>query len=97
VAQFDVHRLADGLVLNCQSDLLDQIDSRFVVPLVPRADAPQVAQRLNPIFEIDGKEYVMLAQAAGAVRRRELGAVVASLAERGFEITGALDVLISGV
>ena len=97
VAQFDVHRLADGLVVNCQSDLLDQLESRFVAPLVPRRDAPQVAQRLNPIFKIDGKDYVMLTQAAGAVRRRELGSVVTSLADRSFEITRALDVLVSGV
>jgi toxin CcdB len=52
---------------------------------------------LNPVFEIEGKEYVMLTQAAAAVRRRELGTVIASLAERSFDITGALDVLLSGV
>ena len=39
----------------------------------------------------------MLTQAASAVRLRELGAVVASLADRSFEVTGALDVLLSGV
>ena len=97
VAQFDVHRLGDGLVVNCQSDLLDQIDSRFVVPLVGRAAAPRVAHRLNPIFEIEGKDYVMLTQGAAAVRIRELGEVVVSLSDRSFEITGALDVLLSGV
>ncbi|MEP7130344.1 MAG: CcdB family protein [Sphingomicrobium sp.] len=97
MAQFDVHRFANGLVVDCQSDLLDQIDSRFVVPLVPRSGAPKVAQRLNPVFEIGGGSYVMLTQAAGAVRRRQLGAVVGSLGARAFEITGALDVLVSGV
>jgi toxin CcdB len=97
VAQFDVHRLADRLVIDCQSDLLDQIDSRFVVPLVRSQEGPKVAQRLNPLFEIDGEEYLMLTQAAAAVRRKELGAVVTSLVERSFEITGALDVLVSGV
>jgi toxin CcdB len=97
VAQFDVHRLGDMLVVDCQSNLLDRLESRFVVPLLARPRAPQAAGRLNPIFEIDGAEYVMLTQAAAAVRTRELGAVVASLAERSFEITGALDVLISGV
>lgn len=95
--QFDVYRLADGLVVNCQSDLLEEIDSRFVVPLVPLTEAPKVAARLNPVFEVNGKDYVMLTQAAAAVRRRELGAVVAFLAQHSFEITGALDVLISGV
>lgn len=99
MAQFDVHRLANGsaLVIDCQSNLLDHIDSRFVVPLVPLANAPPPARRLNPVFEIDGDDYVMLTQAASAVRRRELGAVIASLDERRFEITDALDVLISGV
>jgi toxin CcdB len=97
VAQFDVHRLGDALVVDCQSDLLDQISSRFVAPLVARKDAPKVAQRLNPIFRIDGEEFVLLTQAAAAVQRRQLGQAVASLAEHPFEITGALDVLISGV
>jgi toxin CcdB len=97
VAQFDVHRLANGLVVDCQSALLDRIESRFVVPLVPIANAPNIAQRLNPTFKIQGEDYVMMTQAAAAVRRRELGPVLTSLADRSFEITGALDVLISGV
>ena len=97
MAQFDVHRWDDGLVIDCQADLISQIDSRFVVPLVPRANAPKVAQRLNPIFEIEGNDYVMLTQLGSAVMRRHLGAVVASLSQRSFEITSAIDVLISGV
>ena len=99
MAQFDVHRLANGstLVIDCQSNLLDHIDSRFVVPIVARANSPPPARRLNPVFEIDGEDYVMLTQAASAVRRRELGAVIASLDARRLEITNALDVLISGV
>jgi len=52
---------------------------------------------LNPIFQIDGQDYVMFTQAAAVVRRRELGAVVVSLAHRSIEITGAFDVLISGL
>jgi toxin CcdB len=97
VAQFDVHHLGKGLVVDCQSDLLDPIDTCFVLPLTPRTHVQQVAQRLNPIFEIDGREYLLLTQAAAAVRRAELGAVIASLADRSFEITAALDVLIGGV
>jgi toxin CcdB len=97
MAQFDVHRLGQGFVIDCQTGLLDQLASRFVVPLIPRAEAQHVARRLNPVFEIDGAEYVMLTQAAAAVRCTELGAVVSSLADRSIEITGALDVLISGV
>ena len=99
MAQFDVHQLANrpALVVDCQSDLLDHIDSRFVVPLVPREQAPPPARRLNPMFHIDGVEYVMLTQSAAAVRRRELGRTVASLANRDHEIMNALDFLLTGV
>ena len=98
MAQFDVHHFGNAaLVVDCQADLLAQLDSRFVAPLVAETDAPRVAARLNPIFEINGTRYVLLTQAAASVRNRELGEVVASLADRSFEVTGALDVLINGV
>lgn len=99
MAQFDVHQRADGggLVIDCQSGLLSHLESRFVVPLVPRPGAPRPARRFNPIVMIGGVEHVMLTQFASAVDRRQLGAAIASLADRSFEITDALDVLISGV
>jgi toxin CcdB len=97
VPQFDVHRLGNGLVIDCQADLLDRLSSRFVVPLLPRSEAPPPAKRLNPVFEIANEKYVMATQMATAVRQRELGEVIGSLADRSFEITDALDVLISGV
>jgi len=99
MAQFDVHRLANRrrLVLDCQTDLLDHIDSRFVVPLIPRENAPPPARRLNPVFEIEGAEHVMLTQSAAAIPRRELGEKVASLADRDHEIINALDFLLTGV
>ena len=101
MAQFDVHPLTDeaggGLVVDCQSDLLDHIGSRFVVPLIPRADAPPPARGLNPVFTIESEDSVMLTQSASAVRRRHLGAPVRSLEDRRLEIVSALDMLISGV
>jgi len=97
MAQFDVHRLGEGLVVDCQSDLLSHIASRLVAPLIPRSKAPTPVRRLNPVFTINGADYVMVTQSAGAVPTRQLDAVVASLAEQSFEITDALDVLISGV
>ena len=97
MAQFDVHRIGKALVIDCQSDLLSHLNTRFVVPLIPRTEAPAPAQRFNPIFSLKGAEYVMDTQFAGAVERRELGPSIASLADHSFEITDALDVLISGV
>ena len=97
MAQFDVRRLGDGLVVDCQSDLLNHIDTRFVVPLASDEFAAIAVRRLNPAFEIAGKTCIMVTQQAAAVPRIELGEVVTSLPDRSSEITDALDVLISGV
>ena len=97
MAQFDVHRLGDDLVVNCQSDLLSELNTRAVVPLIPRARAPKVAGRFNPVFTIDGQDLVMTTQFIGAVERNQLGKVVVSLADHSYEITGAIDVLTGGI
>jgi toxin CcdB len=99
MAQFDVHELKSGrgLVIDCQADLLTELNTRLVVPLVARRQSPQPAQRLNPVFTIAERELVMLTQFAAAVQRQELGERVESLRTHAFEIMGALDVLLSGV
>jgi toxin CcdB len=99
MAQFDVHRLksTSGLIIDCQSDVLDQLNTRFVVPLIARDEAPKPAQRLNPLFMISGREHVMATQFAAAVSVRELGEMIVSLRDRSFDIVGALDILVSGV
>ena len=100
MARFDVIRLrsSEGLVLDCQADLLRQLSTRFVVPLVPldRAPASPMA-RLNPIFVVDGQQLVMLTQFAATEDVRELGAVVTSLIAEETHITNALDVLLTGI
>ena len=97
MSQFDVHQLGRGLVIDCQSDLLAYLNTRVVVPLIPRDQAPKPARRFNPLFSIEGAEHVMNTQFVSAVERRELGKVVTSLADRSFEVIDALDVLVSGV
>ncbi|GGI93738.1 hypothetical protein GCM10007973_32450 [Polymorphobacter multimanifer] len=98
MARFDVLVDVDGggLLLDCQSDLLRQLNSRFCVPMLPIEAAPRPAGRLNPVFVIDGLEHVMVTQFAAAVPLRACGAVVASLVEESAVIIDALDMLISG-
>ncbi len=97
MAQYDVHRLGDGLVIDCQSDLLAHLNTRLVAPLIARDQAPVPARRFNPILVVDGADHVMVTQFAAAIERRDLGPVVTSLADRSFEIVDGLDILISGV
>lgn len=98
MAQFDVRRTLDGsLVVDCQSDLLRHLDTRFVVPLLPASDFEVVARRLNPLFTIEDVEYVLYTQFAAAVPARQLNDVVTNLDDQSFVIIDALDVLLTGV
>lgn len=98
MAQFDVWRTTGGdLVIDCQSDLLTHLNTRFVVPLL-RADAFEVvARRLNPLFTVEDMEYVMYTQFAAAIPASQLDERIMTLDDRNFTITGALDVLLTGV
>jgi toxin CcdB len=95
---FDVYRgVGDaGLLLDCQSDLLVYLNTRFVVPLQPIENAPVPARRLNPLFDIDGTRYVMVTQYAAVLQLRDCGPIVATLAHHDVAILNALDMLISG-
>lgn len=98
MAQFDVHRIRGGdeLLLNCQSDLLDHFETRFVVPLVPTQTAQRLS-RLHPVFEVSGQQHIMATQLASAVDAKDLGVCVASLSEKRYDILNAIDILLSGV
>lgn len=97
MARFDVYRTRAGrLVLDCQSDLLRHLQSRFVVPLLTSQELPSPARRLNPIFLIEGTQWVMATQFAATVPVRELGDTVTSLRDQDYAITTALDTLTSG-
>ena len=99
MARFDVHRAPDGVgyIVNCQSDLLNEIRTRVVVPLLPPEIAPIPAGRLNPVFEIEGQMFTMVPQFIASVPKTMLGPAVISLADYDTQIMGAIDILLSGV
>jgi toxin CcdB len=70
MAKFDVYALAQGrgYLIDCQANLLSDLNTRFVVPLLPLEEAPKPAARLNPVFDIAGEPHVMVTQFAGPCR-----------------------------
>ncbi|MBS3666629.1 MULTISPECIES: CcdB family protein [Halomonadaceae] len=98
MARFDVFENEGGIgyLLDVQSDLLSGLNTRVVVPLLPKSTAPAPAQRLNPVFSIEGQELVMATQYMAAVPEGELRSGVGSLAEKQDEISVALDMLFLG-
>ncbi|MEP3047173.1 MAG: CcdB family protein [Roseibium sp.] len=98
MAKNDLYRLTSSqtLVLDVQADLLDSLNTRVVVPLMPKDEAPAPAKFLNPVFNWDGEEFVMATQFLSAVSMSELGEPIGSLDEHFQEITRALDMVFQG-
>lgn len=98
MARFDIFQNegGSGYLLDVQSDLLSGLNTKVVVPLLPKSSAPAPAQRLNPIFEVEGQEVLMATQFMAAVTEGELRVGVGSLADQQHEISAALDMLFLG-
>ncbi|MGX0879642.1 toxin CcdB [Roseovarius sp. MBR-154] len=98
MAQYDVfpNPEGDGYLLDVQNDLLEGLNVRTVVPLLPQGNAPIAASRLNPVFEIEGATHLMMTQYIAAVPASILKAPVGDLSARFDAITSALDMLFHG-
>ncbi len=96
MARFHVYQFGSGLVIDTQSNVLDALHTRVVVPLVPETEAKRAAERLNPRFEIDGTTYVMMTEFLAAVPNSELGVRVTNLSKYSDEIIAATDFLFQG-
>lgn len=98
MARFHVYQNKDGAgyLLDVQADLLDHLNTRMVVPLLPSAQLTP-ARYLNPVFTVEGKPYVMATQFLAAVPLGALGKEVANLQAYQDTVISALDFLFSGV
>ncbi len=98
--RFDVYRLppeeGDGYLLDVQADILDQLDTRVVVPLLPPARAPKLIRELNPILRFGDTELVLVPQRIATLEMGELGRRIGTLAGAQDDIIRALDLLLTG-
>jgi len=105
MAQFDVYRNPNPAtrarvpyLLDVQSDLLDTLATRVVVPLCkPEVLRGKLAERLNPVFEVEGRKMVLLTPELAGVSRKALGEKIENLADRRDSIIAALDLVITGI
>jgi toxin CcdB len=96
MAEFALHALRGGLVVDVQSDLLDDFGTRVVVPLIELAHAPKAPRRLNPVFPVDGRPMILATHLLAALPRAELGPPLGSLGSERDAIRAALDMLFLG-
>jgi toxin CcdB len=104
MARFDVyanagsHAATTPYLLDVQSDLLDGLDSRMVIPLRSIKHFPKVklSSRLTPVFTIESEEFLLETPKMAAVPRKGLKSPVTSLSGEHDQITAALDFLFQG-
>lgn len=98
MARYDVYDnpIGEGYLIDVQADLLDELNTRVVVPLVPYAPRMKVVRRLNPIFTINGNQFALFAHLVGTVPAARLGEPRTNLDRHHDEIVAALDMLFQG-
>lgn len=105
MAQFTVHRNKDPrsratypFLVDVQSDLLEGLQTRVVIPLTKAASlTSKPIRRLTPTVQFDGETYAILTPQLAGIARRDLGPAAGSLAQHRATIIGAMDFLLVGV
>ena len=104
MAQFTVYRNKNPrsrgiypLLVDVQTDLLEDLQTRVVIPLskVAALSKKPVGQ-LTPVLEFEQASYVLLTPQLAGIPRMELGAPAGSLAKSRDTILAALDFLLTG-
>jgi toxin CcdB len=104
VAQFAVYRNKNPrtkatfpLLVDVQSDLLEPLHTRVVVPLTKAAGlSKKPVSHLTPQLTFDGDRYVLITPQLAGIARADLGAQAGSLQEQRQTILAAIDFLLTG-
>lgn len=105
MAQWDVYSNPDlrsravvPFLIDLQSDLLSELDTRLVAPLVATGlDLNRMPKRLCPAVSVEGRSLVLMLHEAGPVDRRVLKRRALSLRSEADRIISAMDAVLSGI
>lgn len=85
------------LLLDVQSDLLEELQTRVVIPLTKKAGlTAKPVSHLMPLIEFDDETYILLTPQLAGIARAALGTPAGTLARQRDTITAALDFLFAG-
>ena len=102
--QFTVYRnknprtkTAFPLLVDVQSDLLEDLQTRVVIPLTKAAALTRKPMsHLTPTLAFDGEDYLLMTPQLAGIARTELGTPVGNLATARQSIIAAVDFLLTG-
>lgn len=104
MGQFTIYRnknprskSAFPLLVDVQSDVLEDLHTRVVIPLTKAsALAKKPLAHLTPVLAFDGEDYVLMTPQLAGLARAELGVAIGSLANERQAIVAAMDFLLTG-
>jgi len=105
MAQFSVYenrnratRKSYPYLLDIQSNLLGDLRTTVVIPLMPkRAAGEKVMSGLNPVVKVQDRQLVAMTQMLAGVDRAVLGKEVGQLTKHRAAFIGAVDFMLSGI
>ncbi|HMG49636.1 MAG TPA: CcdB family protein [Inquilinus sp.] len=99
--QFDVHRNLGTTrdeypyLVVLQSSLFRDSSRRVVIPLARTIPRLPESNRLNPVFEIEGKPFSLMTLAIFNIPTDRLGPLVANLADESDAVIAAVDWMVN--
>lgn len=101
MSRFDVFEFKGEkvqLVLDVQADIFSDINSRVVIPLIPRKEAAdEEAKKLKPVLRIKNQSYILMTTEISAVPLSMLGKCITNIEHmHRQEIVEAMDFLFQG-
>lgn len=99
MAKYDIYSSASAsaeYLLELQDEIIDNLSTRVVAPLVPIDDIPKRMKILNPIISVAETEYVLMTHLLAAIPISALKTKVGSASTQRDEIIASLDFLFTG-
>ena len=104
MAQFDVYENPDPhtqahkpFFIDVQTDLLQDLSTRVVVPLITDAQLIHPIELLNPELSLNNCTVYLSTAELRSIPRQQLGRKIANLRPQRQQIESALGVLVSGI
>lgn len=99
MAKYDIYSptsTSSEYLLDMQDEIIDNLSTRVVAPLVPVDDVPKRMKILNPIISVAGTEYLLMTHLLAAIPVSALKTKIGSVSTQRDEIIASLDFLFTG-
>ncbi len=104
MAQFSVYTNLNSstkeqypLLLDIQNKLLDSLETRLVIPLIPLSKyESKPIKELMPIIAISNKKYIVLTPLQAGIHKKLLGNFIADISTQRQVIISSIDFLLTG-